>query len=132
MKKLFQKGDIKVHNFTVHDENLAQFGSEVVHPVCSTFTLAREIEWSSRLFVIEMLEEDEEGVGTYLQIDHHSPAVKGEELVIKATVIEIKDHELRCGIEVNVGDRLIASGETGQKILKSTKIASLLDGLGNG
>ena len=79
-----------------------------------------------------MIDEDEEGVGTSLKIDHQSPALAGERLELIAEIISLDHHEITCKIRVQVGDRLIARAETGQKILKRTKIASLLDGLGNG
>jgi fluoroacetyl-CoA thioesterase len=132
MKKPFKIGDQQEHSYRVQEADLAKFGSNLVHPVCSTFTLGREMEWSSRLFVLAMTEDDEEGVGTSLYIEHHSPAVVGEELRILATLKAVVKHEILCKIEVRVKNRLIATGETGQKILKRAKIATLLDKLGDG
>lgn len=107
------------------DVDVASFQGNVVHPVCATFTLAREIEWATRQFVLEMCEEDEEGIGTSLSIEHRGPAFVGEEIVIKAWVEEINGHELICRYEAMVKDRLIAIGKTGQKILKRDKIAQI-------
>lgn len=132
MKNPFQIGDTLQHSYVVKSGDLARFGTDLVHPVCSTFALGREMEWSSRQFVLAMIDSDEEGVGTALQVKHHSPAIEGEELVITATLVSAEDHEILCKIEVKVKNRLIATGETAQKILKRTKIASLLNGLGNG
>ena len=129
MKNPFVPGDIKAHRYIVQTDDLAAFGSGVVHPVCSTFTLGREMEWSSRMFILEMIEDDEEAVGISLSIDHQSPAIAGEELRITAILDKVIDHKVLCRIEVRVKNRLIATGQTGQKILKKTKIASLLDGL---
>jgi fluoroacetyl-CoA thioesterase len=131
MKNPFQIGDQKLHHYKVKSADLAGFGNGVVHPVCSTFALGREMEWSSRQFALDMFDDDEEGVGTFLQIQHNSPAVEGEVLLITATLSAVKGHEILCKIEVKVKNRLIATGETGQKILKRAKIASLLEGLGN-
>ena len=129
MKELIQVGEKRAHTYTVTDADLAQFQSKLVHQVCSTFALAREMEWSSRLFVIEMIDDDEEGIGTSIHINHQSPALKGENLEITATVKSIIEHEIICDIKVLVKNRTIAFGQTGQKILKRTKIASLLDEL---
>ena len=122
MKDVFQKGAEKIHSFVVRHEDIAVFEGKQVHPVCSTFVLAREIEWSSRLFVLEMKEEDEEGIGTMLAVNHKSPALVGEEMTIIAKVKSLIENELICDIEVKVEDRIIAVGETGQKILKKEKI----------
>lgn len=122
MKTSFQPGDSKIHHYTVQQTDFASFESGTVHKVCSTFALGREMEWSSRLFVLEMTDKEEEGVGTLLEIRHHGPAFEGEELSIKATVESLMGNEIICAIEVKVVDRMIAKGKTGQKILKKDKI----------
>ena len=129
MNQIFKIGDSKMHSHVVVDEDLAAFNTVVVHQLCSTFALAREIEWSSRQFVLEMINEDEEGIGTLLKIVHKSPAIKGEKLLIRAENKTIIKNEITCDIEVKVKYRIIATGVTGQKILKRTKIASLLEDL---
>lgn len=125
MKNLFQPGDKKVFQKTVTEADFARFETGLVHPVCSTFSLAQAIEWSSRLFVLEMKDEDEEGIGTMLTINHCSPAFPGEEITIEATIKTQERNELICTYEVKVGDRLVAEGETGQKILKKEKLNKL-------
>ena len=126
MKKLFSVNDKKRHSKLVGPPDLASFEVGMVHPFCSTFVLAREMEWSSRLFVLEMLDEDEEGIGTRLEINHLSPALEGEELIIEAMISSLEQHEIICEIKVTVGKRVIAKGATGQKILKKTKLANLI------
>lgn len=122
MKTPFKPGDQKVYKKVVTTADFAAFHGEVLHQVCSTFALARDFEWSSRLFFLEMKEEDEEGVGTFVHLDHHAPAFEGEEIVITATVEQIQKNELICQIEARVGERLIADGKTGQKMLKKDKL----------
>lgn len=80
------------------------------------------MEWSSRLFVLEMTEGDEEGIGTLLEIAHCGPAFDGEVLEITATYDSLTGNELICMIDVRVGDRQVATGRTGQKILKKERI----------
>ncbi len=125
MKNIFKPGDKKVYRKVVTESDQAIFHGELLHPVCSTFALARDIEWSSRLFFIEMKEPEEEGVGTMLQVSHASPAFVGEEIVITATVESIRGNELICAISVMAGDRLIAKGMTGQKMLKKEKLMEI-------
>ena len=126
MKNIFNVGDKKQYTKIVGAADLATFELGLVHPFCSTFVLAREMEWASRLFVLEMLDEDEEGIGTKLEINHLSPALEGEELMIEAIITSLQEHEIICSIEVTVEERKIASGITGQKILKKTKLADLI------
>jgi len=126
MKQIFKEGDCKIYEKVVAFSDSASFEEEgTVHPVCATFALARDIEWASRLFVLEMKEEDEEGIGTMLSIYHKSPTLVGEKIRIEAKIKSIRDHELICSYEVRCNNRLIAEGETGQKILKKEKIERL-------
>jgi len=125
MKDIFKIGDKKTYIKKVTVADVAVFHGEVVHPVCSTFSLARDMEWSSRLFVLDMRDDDEEGVGTFINIAHKSPAFVNDELVFEATLSKLNGHEIVCDIEVKSGSRLIASGQTGQKILKRDKLANL-------
>lgn len=125
MKNLPKIGDVRVYNKEITEADVAAFHGEVLHSVYSTFAMARDMEWSSRLFFIEMKEDDEEGVGTHLSIDHLGPAFVGEELEIIATVAQLNRNELICNIEVKVKDRLIAKGKTGQRMLKKDKLNRL-------
>lgn len=126
MKDIFKIGDQRQHEIVVTKDDLATFESGNVHPVCSTFALGRAMEWSSRLFVLDLKEEDEEGVGTALEIKHLSPALEDDRLTITAVLESVRGNEILCAIEVRSGDRLIAIGKTAQKILKRTKIATLI------
>ena len=125
MKSVFKPGAEKVHKTTIGQNDVAAFKGETVHRVCSTFALAREIEWATRQFVLEMREEDEEGIGTMLAIHHQSPALEGEEIIIQSRIESIEGHELICTFNAMVGDRSIATGKTGQKILKKGKLERL-------
>jgi fluoroacetyl-CoA thioesterase len=122
MKNIFRPGDQKEHRRIVKADDVAAFQGEVVHPVCATFALARDIEWTTRQFVLEMREDDEEGIGTFLSIDHRSPAFVGEEIIFTARIEQLKGNELVCSYVARVNGRLIAEGKTGQKILKKEKI----------
>ncbi len=126
MKDIFKSGDTKTYTHTVTPNDVAAFHGEIVHPVCSTFALARDIEWSTRQFVLEMRDDDEEGIGTFLSIEHKAPAFMGETVNIEASVENINGHELICSYIAKVGNRVIAVGKTGQKILKREKINQLL------
>jgi fluoroacetyl-CoA thioesterase len=125
MKQIFKPGDTKVYCKTVTDADQATFHNEVLHRVCSTFALARDFEWSSRLFFIEMKEDHEEGVGTLLLIEHKTPAFVGEEVVFTATIDEMNGNEMICSIEARVNDRLVATGKTGQKMLTRDKLSRI-------
>jgi fluoroacetyl-CoA thioesterase len=125
MKQIFKAGDIKEFKSIVKPQDVAIFQGAIVHEVCSTFALARDIEWTTRQFVLEMKDDDEEGIGTFLQMVHNGPAFVGEEITFKGKFESLTGHELLCSFEARVGSRIIATGHTGQKILKREKIKSI-------
>lgn len=101
----------------------------MVHDFYGTFALGRDAEWTCRQFVLEMKEDGEEGIGTFLNIRHQSPALLGETVEISAEIIRLEGNSIDCSFEVKVGDRLIATGTQGQKILKLEKLARLVEGI---
>ena len=129
MKSIFRHGDEKQLTFVVNEADVATFPTGTVHHVYSTFALARDAEWTTRQFVLEMRESDEEGIGTMISVVHHSPALVGEKVVITGRIKGISNHEIICDFEAKVGKRLIATGETGQKILKREKFKKLFSSL---
>ena len=111
------------------ENETAIFDSGEVHPVYATFALGRDAEWACRLFVLEMKESYEEGIGTYLKVEHSAPGFIGEEVIFEATIENLEKNEIICSFTARVGSRLIAKGETGQKILKREKIEQIFNSL---
>ncbi|HEY1045004.1 MAG TPA: hypothetical protein VGF79_01100 [Bacteroidia bacterium] len=129
MKSIFKIGDQKQFKKTVGRQDIAEFESGAVHEVYGTFALGRDAEWSSRLFVLEMKEPDEEGIGTFLNITHKSPALIGQEVEFNAEIIRLEKNIIDCKVIVSVGDRIVAECETGQKIIKKEKLNLLFESL---
>ncbi len=129
MKNPFQTGDTKQLVFQVTQDKLARFETGVVHEVYGTFALGQDAEWTCRQFVLEMKEAGEEGIGTFLTVEHLSPALLGSEVNITATLEAVNGHEVICTYEVHHRDRLIARGRTGQKILDKARFDSYIEKL---
>ncbi len=129
MKSIFKEGDRKSMKVKVYNTDVATFNANTVHNVCSTFALARNIEWATRQYVLEMKDIDEEGIGTYLKIHHKNPAMIGDILTIDSEVKSMVKNELICRFKVSVNDRMIAFGESGQKILKKEKLEKIFSSL---
>ncbi|MFN8299262.1 MAG: hypothetical protein U0T75_09165 [Chitinophagales bacterium] len=129
MKSIYRIGDKKTFVRLVRAEDTAAFESGAVHPVYATFALTRDAEWSSRLFVLDMKEATEEGIGTFVEVKHLSPAFVGQQVIFEAVIEELKGNEVNCAFTARVGERLIASGRTGQKILPKEKIERLFSSL---
>jgi len=129
MKQIFSPGSKRTFTKIVRQEDIATFDSGTVHEVYATFAIARDAEWAGRLFVLEMKDDDEEGIGTSVLVDHHAPALVGETVVFEAIIDEMYKNVVGCTFSAYVGHRLIASGRTGQKILKKDKLDQLFDSL---
>lgn len=126
VRDIYQVGDTVSLHFVVGDSDLAAFNGERVHPFYSTFALGRDAEWTCRQFVLNMKEDDEEGIGSFLNIRHKSPALLGEQVTITAQIIVLEGNRIDCSFRVEINERLIAEGEQGQRILKKTKIDQLI------
>ena len=138
MKNIFKAGDEKTYEVVVKPEDTAQFDGGVatatprqVHPFYATFALARDAEWCGRLFVLEMKEDDEEGIGTMIKIEHLAPALVKAKVKFIARVKSIENNEIITTFEAWTQTKdhvplLIARGETGQKILKKEQLESLI------
>jgi len=127
MKSNCSVGEIRILKKVVSNEDLATFETGNVHPFYSTFSLGRDVEWACRQFVLEMKEDDEEGIGTFLNISHKSPALLGDSVEIRAMLTELEGNTVNCSFVVMVSDRLVAEGTQGQKILKKEKVLRLID-----
>lgn len=127
MISFFKKGDLLRYAHRVTKDDFARFESGEVHPVYSTFSLARDAEWSGRLFVLKMKESDEEGIGTGITVEHVSPAVEGDEVLFEAILHEVNGNEVVTHYTAKVHERIIASGIQKQKIIKKEKLTRLFD-----
>jgi predicted thioesterase len=121
----FQINDKKIFVKLVEPSDTAKFEVGEVHPVYATFALGRDAEWACRLFVLEIKETDEEGIGTFLNVQHISPALLNSTVIFEATLKSVEGNLIVCSFEAKVGERLIAKGETGQKILNKEKLENI-------
>ncbi len=130
MKNPFQIGDTKTYEYLVRPNDFAFFEKEgLIHPVLSTFTIARCAEWVCRLFVLEMKEEGEEGVGVMVSVYHHSPALESDIVLFTAELVQVEKNKVVCKWKATVNERLIASGEQIQKIVNLKKFYDSLENI---
>jgi predicted thioesterase len=127
VKNIFSVGDKKEYHFVVTESDVASFHGEVVHPVCSTFTIAREAEWTTRQFVLELKEEHEEGIGTFVTVEHKAPAKVGSTVLFEAWIERLEQNEIVCRYQASVHNKVVATGATGQKVFTKEKIEKLLN-----
>jgi len=136
MRLIFKAGDRKSYIHRVTENDLPAFagdprsaGKKALHPVYSSYALARDAEWTCRLFVLDMLEEDEEGIGTAIALKHLSPALPGSEVRFEAEIESIEGNRIRCRFTARVDERLIARGTQEQAIVKKERLARLFQSL---
>jgi len=132
MKKLFQPGDIRHWMHVVSHEDTATFESGPVHPVYATFALARDAEFACRQFVLEMREEHEEGIGTFVSVEHIAGARPGARIDFTAMVETIQGNTLVCTWEAHECGRIIAKGRQIQKVLTRDRLQSIFESLPDG
>lgn len=132
MKDLFKAGDKKTYLHKVVSSDFAVFHGKIVHEVYSTFSITRDAEWSSRLFALDMKDTSEEGIGTFVNIEHHAPAFLNDNVLFTATLETLNKNEIVCAIRATVNDRTIATGKTGQKIIAKEKLEKYFETLKRG
>ena len=109
--------------------DVASFEAGAVHPVYATFAVARDAEWCCRLFALDVRDEDEEGIGTFVNVMHIAPALLNSEIVFTAEIMEIVGHAIICKWVAKHKERIIAEGTQGQKILQKTKLDLIFQSL---
>jgi len=126
MKNPFRKGDTKTFQRLVTETHIAKFETGTVHQLYATFAIAQDMEWVCRLFVLDMLEVGEEGIGTQLSIEHISPCLMGETATHTATLEYVEGNTIFCSVVVTSGERIIAKGTQTQKIIDKTRFSKKL------
>jgi fluoroacetyl-CoA thioesterase len=126
VKNPFQTGNTKTYHTRVTEDKLAVFDAGMVHPVYSTFALGKDVEWACRLFVLEMKEVGEEGVGASLSIEHLYPAPLDSEVCITATLQRVEKNKVICTWEAHANGHCIAKGEQVQRIIVKEKFDQLI------
>ncbi|MDX2002619.1 MAG: hypothetical protein SFW35_09305 [Chitinophagales bacterium] len=126
MKNIFQIGDKKIFERTVLPTDTATFETGMVHAVYATFAIARDAEWAGRLFVLDMKEEDEEGIGTFISVRHLKPVAVGTKVTFEAVLTAIEGNRIQNSFTAYMGNEIFATGDQEQRILKREKLEQLL------
>lgn len=116
---------------TVTDDMCPSWDGVVVHPVYSTWSMGHHFELAARKVLKDHLDDEEEGIGSHLSIDHVAPAPLGQEVRLVAEVTDIDDTTVVCELVAYLvrpgGDeRIIGRGRQVQRILPKARLASLI------
>ena len=103
------------------------FDGIIVHRVYSTWSMAHHMELAARKILAPHLEEEEEGIGSHLSIDHLAPAPVGHEVTIRAEAVKVDENGVVCDIKAWDGNRLLGQGRQIQRVLPKSVLNRIVD-----
>jgi predicted thioesterase len=92
--------------------------------------MAHHMEVAARKVLEAHLDEDEEGIGSHLSIDHVAPAPVGNTISVCATAIEVDASTLVCTVEARDAahqQTVLATGRQVQRILPRTTLNDIME-----
>jgi predicted thioesterase len=127
MKAGFVPGITREVQVVVTEDMCPAFDGVVVHRVCSTWSMAHQMEVTARKVLVDFLEPHEEGIGGHISIDHVAPIAVGKMLTVRATLAYVRRHFVWCDVSAYDGARLLATGRQLLVVLPKTKLAEILE-----
>lgn len=127
MKPGFEPGIVREIEVEVTEDMCPAFDGVVVHRVYSTWSMVHHMEIAARKVLVEFLDDDEEGIGARIAVDHKSPAVLGTRVRVRAELTEVRHHLAICRVTAWDGDRLLGEGAQIQAVLKKDKLKQIFE-----
>lgn len=106
----------------VTPEMTARFFGCTIHPVYATFALVEHGEYAARQAILPFLEPEEDAVGSFVELEHVSPAAVGWIVEITATVIEVEGRSITCEIIASSREGVIARGRQRQRVVSKERL----------
>ena len=127
MKPGFQPGIRREITITVTEEMCPAFDGVVVHRCYSTWSVAHHFELAARKVLADYLEEDEEGIGAHVSVDHLAPCPVGRTVRVRATLVEVNGRRVVCEVEAYDGSRLLARGRQVQVVMNKQRLKEYIE-----
>ncbi|MFQ5493913.1 MAG: thioesterase family protein [Phycisphaerae bacterium] len=127
MKPGFEPGIVREISVVVTEEMCPAFDGVIVHRVYSTWSVAHHFELAARKVLVGFLEEDEEGIGSHVSVDHLAPCGIGSAVRVRATLTEVRHGRVVCEVAAYEGQRLLARGRQIQVVMKKTELQRRLE-----
>ncbi|MCH7703302.1 MAG: hypothetical protein IID37_16620 [Planctomycetes bacterium] len=127
MKDSFEPGIVRQIEVVVTEDMCPAFDGIVVHRVYSTWSMVHHMELAARRVLVDYLEEDEEGIGTRIAVDHRSPAAVGTRVRVRAELTERTDRRVVCELEAYDGTRLLARGRQIQIVMNKQRLKAHIE-----
>ena len=126
MKPSMKIGSHAAVTIEVTEAMCPAFDGVVVHRVCSTWDMAHHMEIAARMVLAPHLNDDEEGIGSHLHIDHLAPAPVGSIITVRAEAVELNGSTLVCAVEAREGKTVLATGRQTQRILPRATLNDIM------
>ncbi len=110
----------------VTPEMCPHFDGMMKHPVCATWTIVNLMEVAGRKLLEPFLDEQEEGVGAHITVDHRAPAPIGTSLRVRAEVESATHRRLTARVVALHGEVHVAEGRFVQIILPKNHLREIL------
>ena len=107
------------HRHTVTDADVAAFAGGVVHRVYGTAAMVRDMEYTARLVLLDLLEAGEEGVGAEVWCRHLAPVPVGATVELVATAVEQGPRRLVCEVEARSDGVPAGEGRVVQAVVEA-------------
>tara|TARA_Y100000589_G_scaffold328165_2_gene371654 strand:- start:2399 stop:2824 length:426 start_codon:yes stop_codon:yes gene_type:complete len=131
VKETLQVGQLAEVTITVTEEMCPAFDGIIVHRVYSTWSMAHHMELAARKILAPHLEEEEEGIGSHLSIDHLAPAPVGHVVTVRAEAVQVDENGVVCEIKAWDGDRLLGQGKQVQRVLPKKVLNKIVERVSN-
>jgi predicted thioesterase len=92
--------------------------------------VAHHFELAARKVLAGFLQDDEEGVGAHLSVDHLAPCAVGKRVRVRAELVEVTGGQHRrvvCAVSAWDGDRLLARGRQVQVVMNKDHLGRYLE-----
>lgn len=118
------EGHHETLTITVTDDmtvNFTELGP--LHPVYSTYSMAKHFEEAGRKLLLPFLEAGEESIGMQVEVFHTGSALPGMQVTVTATLQEVDRRRIVCSLQAvsSLGDD-IGHGTASQLVLGAEKI----------
>ena len=89
--------------------------------------MAHQFENAARRTLESHLEDEDQGIGSFLSLDHVKPAPIGSTVEVEATITELDRTTVVCEIVATIRGEICATGKQVQRVLPSSTISRLID-----
>ncbi len=127
MKPSLKVGNTAEVTAVVTEDMCPAFDGVIVHRLYSTWSMAHHMELAARKVLAPHLDEDEEGIGSSLSIEHLAPTPVGHTVRIVAEAIDVDATTVVCALTAYDGDRLVGRGRQVQRVLPKRKLKALIE-----